>query len=131
METIKGSSWKLTERSSNGQKQLLTINQYRDFIKYQINQYQKQPYFIPETIDNCLTPERLETICKSEEQYYPLLTLHATSNINTLNSITKHGYLLPGEKHPVTGELHNTVHGAYHGEGIYTTPDLDEAWNYC
>jgi hypothetical protein len=131
MEVIKGSPWKLTERETNGQKQILSINNYRDFIKEHIIKYRTQPYFTPETVDICLTNEQFETINTSKEKYYPLFTLHATSNIDTMNSIIKYGYLLPGELHPVTGRLHDAINGAYYGEGIYTTPDTDEAWNYC
>lgn len=61
----------------------------------------------------------------SDNQYFPLLTLHATQNTSKVQSILKSGYLIPGMQHPLFGwHLYMNCGNAY-GDGVYSSPDFD------
>jgi Poly(ADP-ribose) polymerase catalytic domain len=52
----------------------------------------------------------------------PKLTYHGTTTSN-VRSIVRHGFLKPGDIHPVTGQALGVRCGATYGRGIYSSPD--------
>eukprot|EP01064_Diplonema_japonicum_P023736 TRINITY_DN34147_c0_g1_i1.p1 TRINITY_DN34147_c0_g1~~TRINITY_DN34147_c0_g1_i1.p1 ORF type:complete len:1125 (+),score=306.70 TRINITY_DN34147_c0_g1_i1:38-3412(+) len=74
-------------------------------------------------VDISIDDKMFDAMCEmqKDEEYCPLLTFHGTSSVDVVNSILKHGYLLPGEPHPVLGNMHYSQHGSYYGMGVYTS----------
>ena len=66
----------------------------------------------------------VQTYQELDKEYYPLLTFHATSDINKINSITKYGYLMPGDVHPESGYSVMMQNGKYYGNGIYSSTEF-------
>jgi hypothetical protein len=88
-----------------------------------------EKYFLDE-IKDIFTEKKFDDILKMQEMYdndlYPVLTFHATTNINKVNSIVKFGYLIPGHStNPINGWNLYASHGASYGEGIYVTTFFD------
>eukprot|EP01060_Flectonema_neradi_P008351 TRINITY_DN15979_c0_g1_i1.p1 TRINITY_DN15979_c0_g1~~TRINITY_DN15979_c0_g1_i1.p1 ORF type:complete len:1148 (+),score=211.02 TRINITY_DN15979_c0_g1_i1:293-3445(+) len=70
---------------------------------------------------------------QKDEVHCPLLTFHGTSSVDTVNSILKHGYVLPGDRHPVLGDMNYAQHGSYYGVGVYTSTkkEMSALYNTC
>ena len=84
-------------------------------------------------IDFILDKDAFAEILKTIEEGYefnPILTFHSTQNINKLNSIAKHGYLLPGETHPTKAYTLTMHTGNVYGDGIYSSPSFKCSTNY-
>lgn len=86
-------------------------------------------YFLDEIVD-LFTENKFNQIKNIQEkynqEYFPVLTFHATTNASKVNSIIKFGYLIPGfANHPVNKWRVCTAHGKTYGEGIYTTNVFD------
>lgn len=71
--------------------------------------------------------DTLVTQFNDSETHYPFLTFHGTGHPDNLASILQHGYLLPGDYHPVTQQVMGTPNGNYFGDGIYSTLDTSLA----
>ena len=86
-------------------------------------------YFLDEIIDLLSENKfnRMKNIQeKYNQEYFPVLTFHATTSTNKINSIIKFGYLIPGfTNHPVHFWRVCTAHGKKYGDGIYTTNVFD------
>jgi len=80
-------------------------------------------------LDKDVFGQILETIGEGCE-FNPILTFHSTQNINKLNSIAKHGYLLPGETHPTKAYSLTMDTGNIYGDGIYSSPSFKCSTNY-
>ena len=65
------------------------------------------------------------------QELCPLLTFHGTSNSTVVNSITKYGYLMPGEQHPVADYCNSMRTGNLYGDGVYSSPQFDVAHWYA
>lgn len=87
------------------------------------------------TIDNLkiiITESKFNEIIEQngmlQNKYFPVFTFHATNNMSKINSITKNGYLMPGEMHPTESYTLKMQNGKCYGDGIYSTTDVDLAW---
>lgn len=58
------------------------------------------------------------------------MTFHSTRNPSKVNSIIKHGYLIPGDIHPSEGYTLKMENGNYYGEGVYSSFNLNTVLNY-
>lgn len=79
-------------------------------------------------IDDIKFKKMVEISKKIKSKYPPILTLHGTTSTNNINSIVKHGYIMPYDLHPDTGYTLGMSHGNVYGDGIYTTQDFETAW---
>lgn len=59
----------------------------------------------------------------------PRLTFHGTTR-ESVPSIVRHGFLLPGERNPVTKQPHGVRCGNTYGRGIYSSPSLTYSLSY-
>jgi hypothetical protein len=50
-----------------------------------------------------------------------MLVLHATGTSTLVDSVLRHGFLLPGSRHPFADWHIPVVNGALYGSGIYTS----------
>jgi len=102
-------------------------------IKLQINRFDKvenkKKKYIVEDIKQVFDENVFEKMCfmseKIKNKYPPIMTFHGTTNPSILNSILRTGYLLPGEIQEQHGHIIRIEHGNYHGDGIYTSTNLD------
>ena len=62
----------------------------------------------------------VDTINEKENKHMPLFTFHSSQNPDKLASISKYGYLLPGETHPTQGWTLGMRTGNVYGDGIYS-----------
>ncbi len=127
--------WELSKYNED-HGQILTYDELIDAIKYQIEKK------LNKTKDNLIFGEKyhlndlqlvferhqwqslLENISKLPKHYYPILTFHATSHPKHLQSIAKHGYLMPGDIHPEDGHSLKMANGQYYGDGIYSSTEF-------
>jgi hypothetical protein len=61
-----------------------------------------------------------------------VLVFHGTQNASSMNSILRHGFLVPGSEHPYTKTTLGCACGNMYGRGVYTTtaPDVSKAFAY-
>jgi len=60
-------------------------------------------------------------------KYAPVMTLHATTSPQKVASISKHGFLMPGDRIPGTSKIVCQSYGALLGSGLYTSTSFDKA----
>jgi hypothetical protein len=114
----------------------LTYDEFIETVQYQIDKK------IAKTKDNKIFNEKyhldgfqlvferhqwqalIETMKELPKHYYPVLTIHATSNPSQLQSIGKWGYLMPGDSHPESGYPVSMANGNYYGDGIYSSTEF-------
>jgi hypothetical protein len=128
-------NWFTLNTNKNGVK--LSYEQFIENVNNQIhnkltktkdNKLCNEQYLLEDT-KIVLERNKYELLQNNSAEYYPILTFHATSNINKINSIVKYGYLLPGDTHPLEGYTLKMAHGAVYGDGIYTTSNFaTEEW---
>ena len=89
--------------------------------------------YIVSDVNYVLTRNKFDSLCKISKRinktYYPVLSYHGTRSPSTINSIVKHGYIMPGDLHP-DGYVCCIHHGNYHGDGIYSSDRFDIAGWY-
>lgn len=67
---------------------------------------------------------KISEILKLETRH-PIITFHGTNSLDTVNTILKTGYLIPG-----TNNKLKMAHGAIYGAGVYSSPHFDKALSY-
>jgi hypothetical protein len=67
----------------------------------------------------------------TNEKFHPMITFHATTKKANAESILRYGFLLPGDRHPITGMLMPMAHGSIYGTGVYTSPHFKFASGYA
>ena len=84
-----------------------------------------------ESIDFYLDKEKFNNIKKivSGEIRHPIITFHGTSNLNTVKSILKSGYIIPGSDDSIQSGI-KMAHGSVHGIGVYSSPFFNKAIYY-
>jgi len=64
----------------------------------------------------------------SSETRHPIITFHGTNSLDTVNSILKHGYIIP-DSNDTNVVIHKT-HGSAYGIGIYSSVFFDKSLSY-
>ena len=86
-------------------------------------------------VETVLGEKRFQEMAKVAEELdqgiMPIMTYHGTRSPSTINSITKHGYVLPGDLHPGSGQVMGMTHGNYLGDGVYTSTFFDVSSRYA
>jgi len=133
--------WTLTQQTASADDPSQTYEWFRStvmrvledrFAKKSIKPFPDAPPYRVLDTDFTLTEAsfaKMTQVLDSFGDWFPLLTLHSSSKPDVLSSIAKHGYLLDGDVHPTEGWSFSMRHGNIHGDGIYSTPDLETtAW---
>lgn len=76
-----------------------------------------------QNLDIILERHVYEQIPINNSKYFCVLTFHATSSTTKINSICKHGYIIPGLTHPTKGYSIHMRTGRLYGDGIYSSND--------
>ena len=141
---VKARDWFALQREKNDASP--TLFSYEEFItemKFQINRKIKREASEKFCFDGGYTLEETKFLVEEHqfplvsplsslensqaEKYLPLLTFHATNNVNAVRSISKHGYFVPNDIHPTDGFTFKTKNGACFGEGVYSSTIFDTA----
>jgi hypothetical protein len=109
----------------------IDISKHIDYIKAGITKMIPKNMHI-EKFDTNLDINKIEKVkCIEKETYHPIITFHATSNIDTLNSIMQCGYVVPNDINPITGIMQEYRTGNLYGEGVYSSTDIKSICGYC
>jgi hypothetical protein len=114
-----------------------TIKLLEERIKIHMKKFEKSKLIL-ENIESIIYEESFDRFAKLAKEYYtkesktPCVTFHGTNCIDTVESIIRNGYLMPGEQCPETGRIISYLNGNYYGDGIYTShfPNLAECYSF-
>lgn len=128
-------SWfRLVKKSDkDNQESRLDFDKFKDVLTEQIlrkiNAVNKtylcfdDNYFL-ENLNIILERHVYDQIPINDGKYFCVLTFHATSSTTKINSICKHGYIIPGMKHPTKGWQMYMRTGNLYGDGVYSSTDF-------
>lgn len=117
------------------------INSLKEEILSQVNDRYNKLNFIEisffskyaqkniESIDFYINKEKMKCMNQflQNEKRHPIVTFHGTTNINTVESIIKHGYIIPGM---ANGLNVIKAHGSAYGTGVYSSPHFEKSMGY-
>ena len=128
-------SWFRLVKKSEKDEQLtrLDFDKFKEVLHEQILQKAKvigktylcfDDNYIFENLNIILERHIYDQIPLNKGKYFSVLTFHGTSSTTKVNSICKHGYIIPGTKHPTKGWNLHMQTGNLFGDGIYSTTDF-------
>lgn len=76
-----------------------------------------------------LDKHKFNTMAKilSTQKRHPVITFHGTSSFDVVESILKHGYIIPGITNNKTDIVVKKANGSVYGIGVYSSPFFDKA----
>lgn len=87
--------------------------------------YEQFEFEMDLVVDETRFNQMCQTAKKVGGKYAPILTYHGTTRPENINKIVKNGYIRSGQFDYNTGNVINSMHGQYYGDGIYSSTKFD------
>lgn len=125
-------NWFKLEKKNDAPLKNVDYDKFTNFLEMSIGKMKLPKDMKVKHFNINLNKSKFDSIIQNakNQMYNPIISFHATNDIDSVSSIIKNGYVLPGDINIEKGIPQSMRIGAVYGPGVYTSCDLNNVRNY-